>query len=137
MNLISNENSNKLGDSCKKQISVKCFFILGFTIRNAETILEMIDRFFLHLHGSCRYLPIPVSHVQLLDKHEGSFPDKCRSFARRKKRYMDCHNGIRGAFDLSAGLYSHFILGHTNFIVGSLLRRWDLLPSRFIGSDGS
>lgn len=46
MNLISNENSNKLGDSCKKQISVKCFFILGFTIRNAETILEMIDRFF-------------------------------------------------------------------------------------------
>ncbi len=46
MNLISNENSNKLGDSCEKQISVKCFFILGFTIRNAETILEMIDRFF-------------------------------------------------------------------------------------------
>ena len=46
MNLISNENRNKLGDSCEKQISVKCFFILGFTIRNAETILEMIDRFF-------------------------------------------------------------------------------------------
>ena len=46
MNLISNENRNKLGDSCEKQISVKCFFTLGFTIRNAETILEMIDRFF-------------------------------------------------------------------------------------------
>lgn len=46
MDLISNEDGDELGDSCKKQISMKCFLILGFTIRNAETILEMIDRFF-------------------------------------------------------------------------------------------
>ena len=33
--------------------------------------------------------------------------------------------------------YSHFILGQTNFIVGRPQRRWDLLPSRFIGREGS
>ena len=40
-------------------------------------------------------------------------------------------------FDLSSLLYSHFILGHTNFMVGSLLFKCDLLPSRFIGSEES
>ena len=40
-------------------------------------------------------------------------------------------------FDLSSRLYSHFILGHTNFMVGSLLFKCDLLPSRFIGSEES
>ena len=39
--------------------------------------------------------------------------------------------------DLSCRLYSHFIFGQTNFIVDSLLLKWDLLPSRFIGSEES
>ena len=39
--------------------------------------------------------PIPVSRVLHQDRHEGSFQDKCRSFVRRKKMYMDCHNDIR------------------------------------------
>ena len=38
-------------------------------------------------------------------------------------------------FTVSNPIY--FIFGHTNFMVGSLLRKWDLLPSRRIGSDGS
>jgi hypothetical protein len=39
--------------------------------------------------------------------------------------------------DLSCQLYSHFIFGETNFIVDSLLLKWDLLPSRFIVSEES
>ena len=46
VNFIRNKYDNKLCDSCKKQISMKRFFILRFTISNAETILEMVDRFF-------------------------------------------------------------------------------------------
>ena len=72
---------------------MECFLILGFTIRNAKTILEMID--FPHLHGFCRYLPIPASRVLLLDRHEGFFQDKYRAFDHREKMYMDCHNDIR------------------------------------------
>jgi hypothetical protein len=34
-------------------------------------------------------------------------------------------------------LYSNFIFGETNFIVDSLLLKWDLLPSRFIVSEES
>ena len=38
---------------------------------------------------------------------------------------------------LSVLLYSHFIFGQTNFIVGILLFKCDLLPSLFIGSEES
>src|SRR5699024_4061938 len=48
-----------------------------------------------HLHGSCKYPPIPVSRVLHQDRHEGSFQDKRRSFVRRKRMYMDSHNDIR------------------------------------------
>ena len=37
MNLISNEYSNKLGNSSKKQLSMKCFLILDFATCNTET----------------------------------------------------------------------------------------------------
>lgn len=33
--------------------------------------------------------------------------------------------------------YSHFIFGQINFTAGIPLRRWDLLPSRRMGSDGA
>jgi hypothetical protein len=35
-------------------------------------------------------------------------------------------------FDFFVALsHFHFILGHTNFMVGRPQRKWDLLPSRF------
>lgn len=33
--------------------------------------------------------------------------------------------------------HTHFILGQTNFMVGSPQRKWDRLPSRFIGMEGT
>lgn len=43
VDFISNKYRNKLGDSCKKQISMKRFLILSFTTCNTKTILEMVD----------------------------------------------------------------------------------------------
>ena len=40
---VSNHYRNELGNSCKKQGGMKRFLILGLTIRNAETIFEMVD----------------------------------------------------------------------------------------------
>ena len=51
--------------------------------------------------------------------------------------YMDCHNDIRDVLTCRQDCIPISFLGHTNFMVGSLLRKWDLLPSRRIGSDGS
>jgi len=116
---------------------VKCFYVPGLSIRNAETIHVMSDGFLVHLHGCSRYLPSRLSHVQLSDKPEGYCEDKCRSFARRKEKYRDRHSGIRGGMICLAGQFSHFMLGHANLIVGSLLGRWHFLLCRFIGSDGS
>ena len=43
---ISRHYSNKLGNPGEKQVSVKRFFILRFTPRNTEAVLEMVDCFF-------------------------------------------------------------------------------------------
>ena len=42
---ISRHYSNKLGNPGEKQVSVKRFFILRFTPRNTEAVLEMVDCF--------------------------------------------------------------------------------------------
>ena len=40
---VSDHYSNELGNSGEKQVGMKRFLILGLTIRNAETIFEMVD----------------------------------------------------------------------------------------------
>ena len=46
MNFIRNHYRNQLGNSGKKQISVKSLFVLCFTSGNTKTVFEMIDGFF-------------------------------------------------------------------------------------------
>ena len=58
-------------------------------------VIAEFERDIQHLHGFCRYLPIPVSHVLPQGRNEDSFLDKYKSFVHRKKSYMDYRSDIR------------------------------------------
>lgn len=44
VNLICNHNGCKLSNSGEQQISMKRFFVPGFTTSNTKTVFEMVDR---------------------------------------------------------------------------------------------
>ena len=133
---VSRHYSDKLGNPSEKQVGMKRLLILGFTAGNTKTVFEVVDGF-LNIHSDfvggipfgrtadrtriCAqvFLGINIKHPAAGDSVQG--------FSQWQTRLL-----------LPVVLsYSHFIFGHTNFMVGSPQRRWDLLPSRFIGRDGS
>lgn len=134
---VSRHYSDKLGNPSEKQVGMKRLLILGFTAGNTKTVFEVVDGF-LNIHsdfvggipfgrtadrtgiGAQVFLGINI-------KHPAAGGDSVQGFSQWQTRLL-----------LPVVLsYSHFIFGHTNFMVGSPQRRWDLLPSRFIGRDGS
>ena len=46
MDFICNDYTNKLGDPCKQQVGMECFFILCPAAGNTETVLKVVDGFF-------------------------------------------------------------------------------------------
>ena len=47
---ISRHYSNKLGNPSEKQVSMKRFFILSFTVSNTKAVFEVVDGF-LNIHS--------------------------------------------------------------------------------------
>ena len=45
MDLISNHQSDQLGNTGEKKVCMKCFLILSSSTGNTETVFEMVDRF--------------------------------------------------------------------------------------------
>ncbi len=46
VDFIRNHYRNQLGNACKKQAGVQCFFVLCFASCQAKTILEVVNGFF-------------------------------------------------------------------------------------------
>ena len=46
MNFISNDYCNKLGNASQKQIGMKRYFVLRFTVSHTKTVFEVVDGFF-------------------------------------------------------------------------------------------
>lgn len=134
---VSRHYSDKLGNPSEKQVGMKRLLILGFTAGNTKTVFEVVDGF-LNIHSDF-VGGIPFGRTA------GPYRDRRAGFSRDKYK-TSCRRGdsVQGFSQWQTRLllpvvlsYSHFIFGHTNFMVGSPQRRWDLLPSRFIGRDGS
>lgn len=50
MDFISNDYGNQPGNSGKKQVRVKCFFVLRFTPGNTKAVFQMVNGFF-HIYA--------------------------------------------------------------------------------------
>ena len=115
---------------------MKRFLILRFTPGNTKTVFEMVNRF-----------------LNIYSDFIGGIPFICTADCTRigtkilfRINVNHSSTGRSGtwmitvayAFRFLCGAsHFHFILGHTNYMVGRPQRKWDLLPSRFMGREAS
>ncbi len=111
-------------------------FHSGFASGNTEVVLEMINRLFN------RYSNF-VGGILFLCTADGTGAST-QVFLRVNIKYPAAGRFCTRVFKIAETfaflvslLYTQFILGHTNLMVGSPQRRWDLFPSCFIGREES
>ena len=133
---VSNHYRNELGNPGEKQVGMKRFLILGFTPGNTKTVFEMVDGFLNRYSDFVGGVPFIRTTDCTRVGTQIFLGIKIKHPAAGRFR-----TGIIAMADTltftSSLLYTHLILGHTNFMVGNPQRRCDLLPSRFIGREGS
>lgn len=92
IDLICENNSNKLCDPGKNQISMQSPLILGSASCKTEIIFDVINISFNSRPDFVGVYSILRFRGLFQDKHEDPFPDRYRSCAHTGKQYKDFHS---------------------------------------------